>query len=130
MHDHPDTVGGLAFAHHDHAHCAGDALARADALAGERGARLTPVRRRTLEILLESHRAMGAYEVLERLEVEFQPLAREKRLELRIVQTTLWVASDRRLLRRLLDGRNIGDAVFDAYLDGTLHFASRLRRSA
>lgn len=70
MHDHPDTVGGLAFAHHDHAHCAGDALARADALAGERGARLTPVRRRTLEILLESHRAMGAYEVLERLGAE------------------------------------------------------------
>lgn len=41
-------------------------------------------------------------EVLERLEVEFQPLAREKRLDLRIVQTSLWVASDRRLLRRLL----------------------------
>lgn len=34
------------------------------------GARLTPVRRRTLEILLESHRAMGAYEVLERLALE------------------------------------------------------------
>lgn len=29
--------------------------------------RLTPVRRRTLEILLEAHRALGAYEVLERL---------------------------------------------------------------
>jgi Na+/proline symporter/signal transduction histidine kinase len=42
------------------------------------------------------------HEVLERLEVEFQPLAREKRLDLRIVQTGLWVASDRRLLRRLL----------------------------
>jgi Na+/proline symporter/signal transduction histidine kinase len=41
-------------------------------------------------------------EVLERLEVEFQPLAREKRLDLRIVTTSLWVASDRRLLRRLL----------------------------
>jgi peptidoglycan/xylan/chitin deacetylase (PgdA/CDA1 family) len=33
-------------------------------------------------------------------------------------------------LRRLLDGRNVGDAVFDGYLDGTLHFASMLRRSA
>jgi CheY-like chemotaxis protein len=41
-------------------------------------------------------------DVLERLEVEFQPLAREKRLDLRIVPTSLWVASDRRLLRRLL----------------------------
>jgi CheY-like chemotaxis protein/anti-sigma regulatory factor (Ser/Thr protein kinase) len=40
--------------------------------------------------------------VFERLEVEFQPLAREKGLELRIVPTRLWVSSDRRLLRRVL----------------------------
>jgi Fur family zinc uptake transcriptional regulator len=57
----------LAFAAHDHAHCAGDVLARADLLAEQRGARMTPVRRRTLEILLEQHRAMGAYDVLQRL---------------------------------------------------------------
>lgn len=60
----------LAFARHDHAHCAADALARADALAAERGVRLTPVRRRVLEILLEEHRAMGAYDVLNRLAAE------------------------------------------------------------
>ncbi|HEX5999082.1 MAG TPA: NahK/ErcS family hybrid sensor histidine kinase/response regulator, partial [Hyphomicrobiaceae bacterium] len=41
-------------------------------------------------------------DIFERLEVEFQALARERRLELRIMPTTLWVASDRRLLRRLL----------------------------
>jgi signal transduction histidine kinase/ActR/RegA family two-component response regulator len=41
-------------------------------------------------------------EVFERLEVEFQPLAREKGLELRIVPTAMWVSSDRRLLRRVL----------------------------
>src|SRR5262245_22660997 len=41
-------------------------------------------------------------EVLERLEVEFQPMARAKRLELRFVPTKLWVASDRRLLRRVV----------------------------
>jgi Na+/proline symporter/signal transduction histidine kinase/CheY-like chemotaxis protein len=41
-------------------------------------------------------------DVLERLEVEFQPMAREKGLELRIVPTSLWVSSDRRLLRRVL----------------------------
>lgn len=58
----PDPA--LAFAAHDHAHCAGDILARAEAISG---ARLTPVRRRTLEVLLEAHRALGAYEVLERL---------------------------------------------------------------
>ncbi len=31
---------------------------------------MTPVRRRVLELLLESHRAMGAYDVLERLAAE------------------------------------------------------------
>jgi Fur family transcriptional regulator, zinc uptake regulator len=56
-----------AFEVHDHAHCTGGALARADAIAAERGLRLTPVRRRALEILLEGHRAVGAYEVLDRL---------------------------------------------------------------
>lgn len=65
----PDKSGdaGIAFEKHDHSHCADDAMARADALAREKGARMTPVRRRTLEILLEEHRALGAYDVLERL---------------------------------------------------------------
>ncbi|RCW85813.1 Fur family zinc uptake transcriptional regulator [Paracoccus lutimaris] len=42
-------------------------LRRAEEQTRAEGVRLTPVRRRTLEILLESHRAMGAYEVLEKL---------------------------------------------------------------
>ena len=61
---------GLAFERHDHAHCAGSAMARDEALSEAKGARLTPVRRRTLEILLESHRALGAYDVLEKLAQE------------------------------------------------------------
>ena len=59
-----------AFARHDHDHCARDVLDRADHLAGANGVRLTPVRRRVLEILLEEHRAMGAYDVLKRLAAE------------------------------------------------------------
>ncbi len=59
-----------AFAEHDHHDCAGAALAQADRLAREAGLRLTPVRRRVLEILLEEHRALGAYEVLDRLAAE------------------------------------------------------------
>lgn len=53
-----------AFRAHDHSHCTDQLLARAEEL-GE--GRLTPVRRRTLEILLEAHKALGAYDVLERL---------------------------------------------------------------
>ncbi|ARE40179.1 Zinc uptake regulation protein ZUR [Rhodovulum sp. P5] len=56
-----------AFSAHDHARCRAASLARAEELARERGLRLTPVRRRTLEILLEAHRALGAYDVLDRL---------------------------------------------------------------
>lgn len=66
----PNAGPARAFAAHDHAGCAGEALAQAEALAREKGARLTPVRRRTLQILLEEHRAMGAYEVLDRLAAE------------------------------------------------------------
>ena len=60
----------LAFSAHDHAACARDALTRAESLIGARGLRLTPVRTRVLQILLESHQAMGAYDVLNRLVAE------------------------------------------------------------
>ena len=41
-------------------------------------------------------------DIFERLELEFLPLARAKGLELQFVPTRLWVSSDRRLLRRVL----------------------------
>ncbi len=59
-----------AFDRHDHRACVSGALAAAEATCAEAGERLTPLRRRTLEILLESHSALGAYEVLARLEAE------------------------------------------------------------
>lgn len=59
-----------AFDAHDHSHCSGPVLSEAEALLAGRGVRLTPVRRRTLEILLEKHQALGAYEVLDRLAAE------------------------------------------------------------
>lgn len=59
-----DTLG---FAKHDHAHCVADALASADAYCADHRLRLTPVRRRVLEILLQEHKALGAYAILERL---------------------------------------------------------------
>jgi len=66
-HDLPQPAPDPAFAAHDHGHCASDALSRAEAVTAAAGARLTPVRRRVLEILLEQHKALGAYEVLARL---------------------------------------------------------------
>ena len=58
---------GPAFERHDHGRCVDGLLSRAEEVAKGRGVRLTPVRRRALEILLEAHRALGAYEILERL---------------------------------------------------------------
>lgn len=57
----------VAFHDHDHSNCEGGVLEHADQRARDAGLRLTPVRRKALEILLETHRALGAYEVLERL---------------------------------------------------------------
>ena len=63
------TLGGNNFPsrHHDHAVCIESALVQAESLCRERGARLTPLRRRVLEIIWESHAPLGAYDVLQRM---------------------------------------------------------------
>jgi Fur family zinc uptake transcriptional regulator len=61
----PEPVG---FSRHDHAGCVRSGLQAAVAACADRGVQLTPVRRRTLEILLEAHAALGAYDVLARLD--------------------------------------------------------------
>lgn len=55
---------------HDHAACISEAMAGAEASAAEAGVKFTPVRKRALEILLESHSALGAYDLLKRLDAE------------------------------------------------------------
>ncbi|MEM9576355.1 MAG: transcriptional repressor [Pseudomonadota bacterium] len=59
--------GPLGFAHHDHDTCVSETLSAAETRCAEDGLRLTPVRRRVLEILLQEHRALGAYTILDRL---------------------------------------------------------------
>ena len=56
-----------AFEHHDHSGCVADALSAVEARCAQDGLRLTPQRRQVLELLLREHRAMGAYDILERL---------------------------------------------------------------
>ncbi|MBP7000928.1 transcriptional repressor [Amaricoccus sp.] len=63
----PSTADLRAFAAHDHAHCRSRALAAAEERCRARRLRLTPARATALEALLESHRAMTAYELLDRL---------------------------------------------------------------
>ena len=58
-----EPTAPVAFSAHDHGKCQQRTLDRAE----HDGLRLTKWRRRVLEILLEDHHSLGAYDILERL---------------------------------------------------------------
>lgn len=60
----------IGFDQHDHGLCVSTSMAAAEARCAAESLRLTPVRRRVLEILLQEHRALGAYAILEQLREE------------------------------------------------------------
>jgi Fur family zinc uptake transcriptional regulator len=57
----------LAFKRHDHRHCIEQALQEAEQLCARREARLTPLRRRVLELVWQNHQPSGAYQLLDQL---------------------------------------------------------------
>jgi len=61
-----------AFAGHDHDHeaCAEDAVRQAEAICQTRSEKLTPLRRRVLELVWRSHAPVGAYDLLAALRKE------------------------------------------------------------
>ncbi|MGJ8627425.1 MAG: Fur family transcriptional regulator [Sulfitobacter sp.] len=65
-----DETAPVGFTRHDHATCVADGLSAAETCCTSGGLRLTPVRRKVLEILLQDHRALGAYAILDRLRDE------------------------------------------------------------
>jgi Fur family zinc uptake transcriptional regulator len=64
-----DVISRHAFPapEHDHDHCLSAAMARALKAFEARGSKLTPLRRRVFREIAGSHRAVGAYDVLNRL---------------------------------------------------------------
>ena len=58
---------------HDHSACSGSVLERAERVCARRGARLTALRRDVLRHLAQGHQAIGAYEVMARMESEQGP---------------------------------------------------------
>src|SRR6266700_7275040 len=58
---------------HDHERCTSAAIAHAEAQCAARAQRLTPMRRQVLEALLTSHRPLGAYEIIDRLQQRNRP---------------------------------------------------------
>jgi Fur family zinc uptake transcriptional regulator len=63
----PREATPLGLTEHDHSACVVDALSAADTRCAAEGLRLTPVRRKVLELLLKEHRAIGAYTILDLL---------------------------------------------------------------
>jgi Fur family zinc uptake transcriptional regulator len=55
---------------HDHHACVRNALRGLERLCRTQGLRLTPIRRRVLELIWQSHRPSGAYEILGQLAAE------------------------------------------------------------
>jgi len=55
---------------HDHLRCVADALSEAARLCRDRGVRLTALRARVLEIVWQSHKPLGAYDILAVLAAE------------------------------------------------------------
>lgn len=101
-----DGVVPAGFVRHDHEACVSAALAVAEARCDDEGLRFTPVRRAALAILLQEHRAFGAYAILERLKREgfgAQPPVAYRALEFlvahgmahRIERLNAFVACDR-----------------------------------
>jgi Fur family transcriptional regulator, zinc uptake regulator len=52
---------------HDHTKCVSNALALAEHLCGLRGVQLTPIRHQVLELIWDSHKAIKAYDLLDRI---------------------------------------------------------------
>ncbi len=63
-------MDSLGFERHDHDACIETGLRAVETQCAQAGLQLTPVRRRVLEILMQRHAAMGAYDILDTLREE------------------------------------------------------------
>ena len=81
---------------HDHERCTADALKHAEALCAQRAQRLTPIRRQVLELLLRSHKPLGAYEIMDRAAARAGGRRRSRSIARSIFcATTAWCTGSR-----------------------------------
>ena len=79
----------MSFKPHDHGGCIDQQLTEAELRCQERGVQLTAVRRRVLQLLLEKHQALGAYDLLDVIKAEglgSQPPAVYRALDFLVTQ--------------------------------------------
>ncbi len=62
----------IGFSAHDHTLCIASTVQTVAERCAQDGLQFTPIRRRVLEILLQKHRAMGAYDILDVLREDGQ----------------------------------------------------------
>lgn len=69
LHEWTMSIAPPVFPHpdHDHGLCAADALSHAETVCRNRGQKFTPQRRQVLQAMLQEHRALGAYDIIELL---------------------------------------------------------------
>lgn len=61
-------IGDRGYQHgHDHSQCVHEAMLEAEQLCQQRGVPLTPIRQQVLALIWDSHKAVKAYELLDRL---------------------------------------------------------------
>ncbi len=64
------SARALPYRPHNHDACVSQALADARSICRKQNARLTPTRERVLELIWQSHKPLGAYDVLAKLTAE------------------------------------------------------------
>ncbi|UUX49750.1 transcriptional repressor [Nisaea acidiphila] len=74
---------------HDHGQCLDDALSAAERLCAERGVRITPARRRVLELVWQRHAPIGAYDILSEMQKDAD---REGKTSAKIAPPTVYRA--------------------------------------
>lgn len=99
---------------HDHSHCTRELLARAETICAGSGARLTPLRRKVLQSVAESHHASGAYDIIERLAKKGPrpaPISVYRALEFLLGQELVHKIESRNAFVACTHGEHKGDAV-------------------
>lgn len=99
---------------HDHSQCTQELLKRAETACAGSGARLTPLRRKVLQSVAESHHASGAYDIIERLArtgPRPAPISVYRALEFLLGQGLVHKIESRSAFVACTHGEHDGDAV-------------------
>ena len=102
------------FTRHDHARCLKSLLGRAEDLCGRAGVRLTKLRREVLRAVAGSHKAIGAYDIIDTMARNGNkpaPISVYRALEFLVAQGLVHKIESRNAFVACCHGEHAGDAV-------------------